>query len=107
MPRRSSRSTEPVLLAYAREPVLITRAPIAAATKADAVDRLNVLGPPPVPTMLTVGRDGGSGCGFLARSDFRHALTDSPSGVRVVSEHTTASASPSRRSRLRSRSQKS
>src|SRR5919199_365164 len=37
MPSRSSRSTDPVLLAYAREPVLITLAPIAAATNAEAV----------------------------------------------------------------------
>ena len=45
----------------AREPVLITRAPSDAPTKAEAVERLNVLDPPPVPTMFTVGRAGGSG----------------------------------------------
>ncbi len=101
MRNRSSRSTEPVRLAYAREPLLITRAPIAAATNAEAVERLNVLGPPPVPTMLTVGRAGGSGCGLRARSDRSIAATDSPSGGSVVSEQTTASASPSRRSRPR------
>jgi hypothetical protein len=37
---------------------------MAAATNADAVERLNVLGPPPVPTMLTVRRGGGSGRGL-------------------------------------------
>ena len=56
-------------LLYAREPVLITLAPSAAPTNADAVDRLKVLGPPPVPTMFTVGAGGGSGCGLRSRSD--------------------------------------
>ena len=94
-------------LAYAREPVLITRAPIAAATNADAVERLKVLGPPPVPTMLTVVRGGGPGCGLRARSESSIVLTEAPSGICVVSDDSTASASPGCSSRADSRSQKS
>ena len=78
---------------------MITRAPHAAPTNADAVERLNVLGPPPVPTMLTVGLVGGSGCGLRSRSERSSALTVTPSGIRVVSELTTASASPGGSSR--------
>ena len=86
---------------------MITRVPIAAATNADAVERLKVLGPPPVPTMFTVGCDGGSGRGFRSRSELRSALTEAPSGSREVSELTTASASPGARSPAARRSQKS
>src|SRR5437660_1308195 len=107
MPRRSSRSTDPVRLAYAREPVLITRAPIAAATNADAVDRLNVLGPPPVPTMLTVRRDGGSGRGLRCLSELSRLATEAPSGIRVVNDDSTASASPGCNCLAARRSQKS
>src|ERR1700755_3060325 len=94
MPSRSSRSTEPVRLAYAREPVLITRAPLAAATKADAGDRLKVLGPPPVPTMFTVRRDGGSGRGLRSLSEPSSVATEAPSGIRVVNDASTASPPP-------------
>ena len=81
MPSRSSRSTDPVRLAYARDPVLITRAPSAAATKADAVERLKVLGPPAGPDDVDRRRGGGSGCGLRSRSELRSAATDAPSGV--------------------------
>src|SRR5919108_1168964 len=106
-PSRSSRSTDPVRLLYARDPVLITLAPAAAPTKADAVDRLKVLGPPPVPTMFTVGAGGGAGGGVRSRSDCISALIEAPSGVFVVSETSTASASPGCSSCFPRRSQKS
>src|ERR1700748_1829294 len=107
MPSRSRRSTEPVRLAYARDPVLITRVPIAAATNADAVLRLKVLGPPPVPTMLPVRRDGGSGRGLRSLSEARSAATDTPSGIFVVNDARTARASPGCRLLAARRSQKS
>src|SRR5215213_5791945 len=80
---------------------------MAAATNAEAVERLNVLGPPPVPTMFTVVWADGSGCGLRARSDRSMAATDAPSGMRVESVHTNASASPGTSSRAPRRSQKS
>src|ERR1700733_10400846 len=107
MPSRSSRSTEPVRLGEGREPGLFTRAPPAAATNAEAVDRLNVLGPPPVPTMLTVRRGGGSGRGLRSLSELSSVLTDVPSGIRVVSDASTASASPGCKLLAARRSQKS
>ena len=80
---------------------------MAAATNADAVERLNVLGPPPVPTMLTVRRGGGSGRGLRSFREPSSVLTEVPSGIRVVSDASTASASPGCKLLPASRSQKS